>query len=122
MKMTSRQIRTIAEKYLYRLGLYHWRLTRVHIGIPKQYRQELRANYPHADNGFYACVFPTSGSTFILAVSQTIPQREIENVIAHEISHILLQKMWDLLATDKTHQAKHQLEVVCNRIAAAISD
>ncbi len=116
-----RKVRKLAQKYLDRFGLGRWRLTRLYIGIPPHIKAELAAHYPEANNGFYACVYPTGRNTFVMAVSRDIPDHKLENVIAHEISHILLQNLWDFTTGGQSAAAKNQLEVVCDRIANAMT-
>lgn len=123
--MTSRtygkQVRKLAQKYLSLLGLCHWRLTRLYVGIPKHIKKELAAHYPEAANGFYACVYPTGRNKFVMAVSRTIPADKLEGVIAHEISHILLHHLYEATRDGKHSLAKDHLEVVCDRIADAVT-
>jgi Zn-dependent peptidase ImmA (M78 family) len=42
-------------------------------------------------------------------------------VIAHEISHILLHNLWESAIAGRNQLAKNQLEVVCDRIASAVT-
>lgn len=116
-----RQVRTLAEKYLHLFGLNHWRLTRLYIGIPKHIKKELAAHYPEAENGFYACVYPTGRNKFVMAVSRNIPTHKLEGVIAHEISHILLHHFYEATRDGRHAAAKDQLEVICDRIASAVT-
>ena len=123
--MTSRtygkKVRNLAQKYMNLLGLRHWRLTRLYVGIPKHIKKELADHYPEAANGFYACVYPTGRNKFVMAVSRNIPSDKLEGVIAHEISHILLHHLYEATRDGKHSLAKDQLEVVCDRIAHAVS-
>ena len=116
-----RKIRTLVRKYLKRLGLSHWRMTRLYIGIPSHIKRELVANYPEADNGFYACIYPSGKHTFVMAVGRDIPERKLENVIAHEMSHILLHHLWEATTNGRHRDAQNQLEIACNRIADALT-
>ena len=116
-----KKVRRTAERYLRLLGLRHWRLTRVHIGIPRHIKRELAAHYPDANNGFYACVYPTGKNKFVMAVSRDIPESKLEGVIAHEVAHILLHNLYEASTNGRDGQAKDQLEIVCDRIASAIT-
>ncbi|MCH8881644.1 MAG: ImmA/IrrE family metallo-endopeptidase [Planctomycetes bacterium] len=122
--MTSRayrrKVRILAENYLRLLGLSHWRLTRLYVGIPKHIKQELAAHYPDAANGFYACVYPTGRNKFVMAVSKDVPSHKLDSVIAHEISHILLHHLYEATRDGRQTAAKNQLELVCDRIASAV--
>ncbi len=115
-----RKVRTIAEKYMDLFGLFHWRLTKVHIGIPKHIKRELAAHYPEARNGFYACVYPTSRNTFVMAIARDIADAKLESIIAHEVSHILLHNLFEATKDGRKYDAKNQLETVCDRIARAV--
>lgn len=117
----AKKVRAIATEYMKLMGLSHWRLTRVYIGIPKHIKQELAAHYPEASNGFYACVYATGQSKFVMAVSKDIPENKLDAVIAHEISHILLHNLWESAIAGRSQLAKNQLEVVCDRIANAVT-
>ena len=116
-----RKVRNLAEKYLRLFGLNHWRLTRLYVGIPKHIKKELAAHYPEAANGFYACVYPTGRNKFVMAVSRNIPTHKLEGVIAHEISHILLHNFYEATRDCRHAAAKDQLEVICDRIASAVT-
>jgi hypothetical protein len=111
----------MSRKYLKRLGLSHWRMTRLYLGIPPHIKRELVANYPEANNGFYACIYPTSRNTFVMAVGRDIPDRKLENVIAHEMSHLLLHALWESTTSGRLREAQNQLEIACNRIADAVT-
>jgi hypothetical protein len=111
----------MSRKYLKRLGLSHWRMTRLYLGIPPHIKRELVANYPEANNGFYACIYPTSRNTFVMAVGRDIPDRKLENVIAHEMSHLLLHALWESTTGGRLREAQNQLEIACNRIADAVT-
>ena len=115
------KVRGIAERYLKLFGLNHWRLTRLYVGIPGHIKQELAAHYPDASNGFYACVYPTGRNKFVMAVSRDIPLAKLECVIAHEISHILLHNLYEATRDGRRKAAKDQLEIVCDRIANAVT-
>lgn len=115
------QVRRLTQEYLRRFGLQRWRMTRLYIGIPSHIKKELVANYPGANNGFYACVYPTGQHKFVMAVSRDIPGEKLENVIAHEVSHILLHNLWEATTTGRMAAARDQLEVACNRIADALT-
>ena len=91
-------------------------MTRLYIGIPKHIKRELVTHYPEANNGFYACVYPTSPSTFVMAISRDIPDGKLENVVAHELSHILLHNLWEAATNGRDRVAQDQLEIACNRI------
>lgn len=117
----GKKVRKLAQKYMSLLGLRHWRLTRLYVGIPKHIKKELAAHYPEAANGFYACVYPTGRNKFVMAVSRNIPTDKLEGVIAHEISHILLHHLYEATRDGKHSLAKDQLEVVCDRIADAVT-
>ncbi|MCG3136992.1 MAG: hypothetical protein HJJLKODD_00833 [Phycisphaerae bacterium] len=121
MNRYRRKVRALAQKFLDQLGLHHWRLTRLYIGIPRQIKRELAAYYPEAQNGFFACVYPTSSNTFVMAVSREIPENQLESVIAHEISHILLHHLCEAAENGRQAAAKNHLEVVCDRIASALT-
>jgi len=114
------KVRALAKKYIKLFGLNHWRLTRLYIGIPKHIKRELAAHYPEAENGFYACVYPTSRNTFVLAVADDIPEHKLESVIGHEITHILLHHLYEATKNGRDYVAKNQLETVCDRIANAM--
>ncbi len=119
--MYRRHIKKLIRKYLRIFGLRHWRLTRLYVGIPANIKKELFAHYPDADKGFYACIYPTSNQTFVMAVGRDIPENRMDNVIAHEISHILLHNLWEALENNRSAEARDQLEVACNRIADALT-
>ena len=122
--MTSRtyrkKVRILAENYLRLLGLSHWRLTRLYVGIPKHIKKELAAHYPDAANGFYACVYPTGRNKFVMAVSKDVPEHKLDSVVAHEISHILLHHLYEATRDGRHAAAKNQLELACDRIASAV--
>ncbi len=113
------KIKRAVKKYLKQFGLHQWKMTRLYVDIPKSIKKELHQTYTDAASGFYACTYVTGVNTFVLAVSLDIPEDKTENVVAHEISHILLSKMWNQLTEGKRYDAKNELEVVCNRIAKA---
>ncbi len=115
-----KEIRALAAHYLRLLGLSHWRLTRLYVGIPKHIKKELAAHYPDAANGFCACVYPTGPSKFVMAISKDIPSRKLKGVIAHEISHILLHRFYEATRDGRAAAAKNQLELACDRIASAV--
>ncbi len=123
--MTNRayrkKVRILAENYLRLLGLSHWRLTRLYVGIPEHIKKELAAHYPDAENGFYACAYPTGSNKFVIAISKDIPSRKLNAVVAHEIAHILLHNFYEALRDGRDIIAKNQLELVCDRIAIAIT-
>lgn len=114
-------IRGLTRHYLKKFGLHRWRMTRLYIGIPGHIKKELVANYPGAHSGFYACVYPTGHHRFVMAVSRDIPNEKLENVIAHEVSHILLHNLWETTTSGRMAAARDQLEVACNRIADAFT-
>lgn len=116
-----KRVRVLAGDFLRLFGLHHWRLTRLYVGFPKHVKKDLVAHYPEAQNGFYACVYPTGRNTFVMAVSRDIPEDRLENVIAHEISHILLNNLHEATTNGQHALAKNQLEVVCDRIANAVT-
>ncbi len=116
-----KEIRALAAHYLRLLGLSHWRLTRLYVGIPKRIKSELAVHYPDATNGFCACVYPTGPSKFVMAVSKDIPARKLPEVIAHEISHILLHCLYEATRDGRHAAAKNQLELACDRIARALT-
>ncbi len=119
-RMSDRKaIKRLVKKYLQQLGLQHWKLTRLYVGIPKHINTELAGHYPEANNGFYACVYPTGPNKFVMAISDDVPDNKLENVIAHEVSHILLHNLWK--APTDSRDAHNQLEIACNRIAAALT-
>ena len=89
--------------------------------LEKSIKKELMVAYPDAEHGFYACLYPTSNNNFVMAVSPDIPDNELSNIIAHEISHILLMKMWDALIDGCDKVALNQLETVCDAIANAVT-
>lgn len=120
-RVYRKKVRTIAEDYLKLLGLSSWRLTLLYVGIPKRIKKELAEHYPNAPNGFYACAYPTGNNKFVMAVSKNIPSHKLVSVIAHEISHILLHNFYQAMRDGHDVVAKNQLELVCDRIAAAIT-
>jgi hypothetical protein len=114
-------IRKLSIQYLKVLGLHHWKMTRLYIGIPSHIKRELVANYPEANNGFYACIYPTSKRTFVMAVGRDVPENKLDNVIAHEMSHLLLHSLWESTTHGRLRDAQNQLEIACNRIADAVT-
>lgn len=115
-----KKIRGITRKCLDRLGLHRWRMTRLYLGIPRNVRRELTDHYPNAADGFYACVYPTGRRTFVMAISD-VPDDKLENVVAHEMAHILLHDLCHSISNRGRAEARDQLEVVCNRIANAVT-
>jgi len=116
-----KKVRRLAEKYMKQLGLRHWRLTRVYVGIPNHIKRELAAHYPEANTGFYGCVYPTGRNTFVMAIAGDLPDAKLENVVAHEVSHILLHNFYEATRDGRRCDSKNQLEIVCDRIASALT-
>lgn len=119
-RIYRRKVRTLAENYLRLLGLNHWRLTRLYIGIPSRIKKELSEHYPNTPNGFYACAYPTGRSKFVMAISKDVPANKLDGVVAHEIAHILLHCLYEAMRDGRQAAARDELELVCDRIAAAI--
>lgn len=95
-------------------------MTRLYLGIPRNVKRELIGHYPNAADGFYACVYPTGRHTFVMAIND-VPDDKLENVVAHEVAHILLHDLCHSISNQGRAEARDRLEVVCNRIANAMT-
>ena len=110
MEAYRRKIKSLVKEFQSVLGLHQYRMTRLYIGIPHKIRRELDMTY-RGSAGYYACMHMTGPYTFVLSVARSIPEKKLRNIIAHEMAHVLLNRLVGQL---------DDIEVACNRVASAV--